>query len=255
MRHEEALARLQQAADAAKQRSEDQRYSADQRREAAREAIAARLEIAQLVSSMKQQGVLTPAQSFKQQQAQVKDAQALRALNIELDNTLAAAKVLSNHPGLKGATGVQSIFLSYPGSEASKAAALLEEFKAGTKMVGLNMVRQGGSIGAMTEREWPIVESMIANIDPKTGEKSVKAQLDKVGAKIEQIRNNAKTAYGEMWQGNEISTDTPTNSPTAPGSPPSKPFVARTPADVKALYAAGTISKERAKTILKDMGF
>jgi hypothetical protein len=48
---------LQQVADAAKMRSEDTRYTADQRREAAAEATAARLQLGQLMAAVRQMGI------------------------------------------------------------------------------------------------------------------------------------------------------------------------------------------------------
>lgn len=55
MRHEEQLLRLQNAAEQAKQRSIDMNLSIQQRADAAREANATRLQIAQLMASMKDQ--------------------------------------------------------------------------------------------------------------------------------------------------------------------------------------------------------
>lgn len=56
MRHEEAMARLAQSAEAAKMRSEDMRLSIQQRADAARESNTIRLEIARLAASGKNVG-------------------------------------------------------------------------------------------------------------------------------------------------------------------------------------------------------
>ena len=141
----------------------------------------------------------TEAQRYKQKQQMGKDKIALKSLDTELENLKTQAAALKVHTGLKGVTGVQGKFPSIPGGEAAQAEVLLEEFKAATKNAGLQLVRQGGSIGAMTEKEWPIVEAMVSNIDPKGGLKQVQAQIDKVIAKMEQVKNNTQANFDELY--------------------------------------------------------
>ena len=141
----------------------------------------------------------TEAQRYKQKQQMGKDKIALKSLDTELENLKTQAAALKVHTGLKGATGVQGKFPSIPGGEAAQAEVLLEEFKAATKNAGLQLVRQGGSIGAMTEKEWPIVEAMVSNIDPKGGLKQVQDQIDKVIAKMEQVKNNTQANFDELY--------------------------------------------------------
>lgn len=141
----------------------------------------------------------TEAQRFKQSQQMGKDKIALKSMDTELANLKSAATALKDHKGLTGATGVQGKFPSIPGGDAAQAEVLLEEFKAATKNAGLQLVRQGGSIGAMTEKEWPIVEAMVSNIDPKGGKKQVQDQIDKVIAKMEQVKNNTQANFDELY--------------------------------------------------------
>lgn len=156
----------------------------------------------------------TPAQQFKEKQQKGKDTIALKSMDTQLKNLTDAATALKQHKGLSGATGMRGVFPSVPGGDAAQAEVLLEEFRAATKNAGLQLVRQGGSIGAMTEKEWPIVEAMVANLDPKSGKKALQDQIDKVVAKMEQVRNDAKSNYDTLY------TDVPSDeTPAGDGSP------------------------------------
>jgi hypothetical protein len=63
------------------------------------------------------------------------------------------------------------------------------------------------------------------------------------------IMTRRKNQFTTVDYANDPETSSPPSGNTSP------PFTERTPAEVKALYAAGTIDKNTAKTILKDMGF
>ena len=199
-------AQLEQAAEAARLRSEDRQASTQQRADAAAEANATKLQIAQLMAEMKRmgieakqsaQGVMTPAQAFKQKQAEAKSSGQLRGMDNSFENLTSAANKIVNHPGLDSATGLSSLVWSRPGGEASQVENLLSEFKSGVKKTGLDLVRQGGGIGAMSEKEWPIVEGMVAEIDPKAGKDAVVSQINKVLAKVDQVRQNAYQTHNE----------------------------------------------------------
>ena len=51
----------------------------------------------------------------------------------------------------------------------------------------------------MTEKEWPIVEGMIARIDPTLSEGEARAELQKVAAYMGKIKSNARDAYNTEW--------------------------------------------------------
>jgi len=128
-----------------------------------------------------------------------KDYLATKSSQSELASVKKKAYSLATHPGLGSATGYLGALPSLPGGEAKKAENLLEEFKSSVKMAGLKLVRQGGSIGMMTEKEWPIVESMVANIDPLAGKQAVKDQIDKVTAKIESLTSDTVAAFNAQY--------------------------------------------------------
>lgn len=217
------LQQLAQQAEVAKQRSEDSRYSADARLQAAQEAAQARRDIAAMMAQMRRDVAaqsaakpMTAAQQLKQKQAEAKSIGGVRLLDDTVKNTSALIDQIEKHEGVGGATGMRSLLWSKPGGSAQQAESLIDEFKAQTALAGLNLTRQGGGIGAMTEKEWPLVERMVAAIDPRNGKEAMVAQMRKVQSKIEQLRENARMAHSEMFDG-----EVPSSPATPPAAAPS----------------------------------
>jgi hypothetical protein len=75
----------------------------------------------------------------------------------------------------------------------------IESLKADMKSAGLELIRQGGSIGQITEREWPILEAMIAGISPEMTPEAARAEFKKVRAYMNRLKDNAKDAYQTEW--------------------------------------------------------
>ena len=95
-------------------------------------------------------------------------------------------------------------FTAYATKELSgntaKVKTELDSLKSDLKNKGLQMFRAGGSIGAMTEKEWPIVESMLATITPKMDVKDARDVLEAVRAKFEALENLASEKYNDQWR-------------------------------------------------------
>jgi hypothetical protein len=95
-------------------------------------------------------------------------------------------------------------FTAYGTKEFSGNTALvkseLDSLKSDLKNRGLQLFRTGGSIGAMTEKEWPIIESMLATITPKMDAKDARDVLTEVRAKFEALENLAAEKYNDQWQ-------------------------------------------------------
>ncbi len=134
-------------------------------------------------------GAGKPSASFGK--ARQESEESLVSLKGDLGTLDAKIQAVKKHPGLPRATGAMALAPSVPGSAASRVEGLIDEVKNTLKMMGLNMARQGGGIGAMTEKEWPIVEGMVANLDRTKGEEYVREQLDKVLSEAKRIYNQA----------------------------------------------------------------
>jgi len=81
----------------------------------------------------------------------------------------------------------------------------INTLKSNLKATGLNLVKASNQagIGAITEREWPIFETMIADLDQKMDEKSARAKLDKIEAFFERTKKRAAEAYEKKWKSNK----------------------------------------------------
>lgn len=80
------------------------------------------------------------------------------------------------------------------------AVAKLEGLKSSLAAQGLNIIRSGGqSIGAISEREWPIVRDQIAHLDTSLSEDQAKDTLNEIKARLEGMKNKMDEAYGLEW--------------------------------------------------------
>lgn len=75
----------------------------------------------------------------------------------------------------------------------------LESLKANLMKSGLDLMRQGGGIGAMTEREWPIMQAQIAALDPKMSEAGAKEALKNVMDWMNRAKKEAGDIYKISW--------------------------------------------------------
>lgn len=120
----------------------------------------------------------------------------------------------------------------FPGASTDMRKKI-ESIKSDLKMAGLNVIRAGGSVGAMTEKEWPIVEGMISRIDPTLGEDAARSEFNKVKTYMARIKDNAVNLYQTEWEGSphyKGAAPVPVNgAPTAPVMP--------SPADIAAEIA------------------
>jgi hypothetical protein len=166
----------------------------------AADQIASRRDLMGFAAALKQgsgEKPMTELQRAKQTKESAKSAFGLRAQDDDFNSLVAEAEAITNSKGFKGAQGTSSVFPTFPGGDVAKTEALIEGFKSRVKKIGLDQVRVGGSIGAMTEREWPIVEQMIANINPRAG--NVQEQMNAVIAKLTQMRTNSRQLHAETY--------------------------------------------------------
>lgn len=239
------LATLEATKQRDREMAESRAATTEQREAASKRADATDRYIAGLTAEMRRLGLeaktsaaaaksatgekpLTADQRMKWERKKGEDIGTLQAVETELDNMVTQATALKKHPGLPGATGMSGYLYSKPGGDSATAEALLDEFKASTSAAGLEKVRMGGGIGAMTVQEWPLVERMIANIDPKKlGLKGTQDAIDKVINKMKAMSSVAKKRYqaihGESAPG-EMDGETPP-PPADNAKPPAKPRI------------------------------
>jgi hypothetical protein len=80
----------------------------------------------------------------------------------------------------------------------------LDDLKDSLKNAGLDMMKTGGSIGAMSVAEWPIVQGVLGSITPGMPEDEAKAKLQEVSDRLEAIRNLGKNSYDTAWSNSQF---------------------------------------------------
>jgi len=86
----------------------------------------------------------------------------------------------------------------FPG-QTQDVASDIESLKADLKNAGLELIRNGGSIGQITEREWPIIEQQLATLTPMLGEAKARDILANVSARLKNIADRALETYDMQW--------------------------------------------------------
>ena len=199
-------AELEQRAKDAQLRSEDARYSADQRRAAAAEAAQTRAMIATMMAEVKKASTggasgkpLTPIQAAKQDKLKAESSAAIRAQDSDIVTLGADIDKVASDPNLSRATGVSDYIWSRPGGDASQIEGQLDSIVNKLKAQGLKVLREGGGIGAITEKEWDILANQVANIDRKKGAEYVKGELEKVKLRMNEMKRNAAQRHAEQF--------------------------------------------------------
>lgn len=135
------------------------------------------------------------------------DRDALQSADMTSDAT---AKKINDLLSPENQGGFNSQFGGYnalltrmlPG-QTQDVGAKLESLKSDLKMAGLSMIRSGGSIGQVTEREWPIVEGLIGRLDPRMSEQEARQTLQEISARMEAIKKKAAAGYETEWGGTQ----------------------------------------------------
>ena len=101
--------------------------------------------------------------------------------------------------------------------DTARVKSELDSLKSDLKERGLQLFRSGGSIGAMTEKEWPIVENMIASLNPRLDADDARDILRKIKVKFDNIESLAAEKYNDQWQNTQYHKPVETNR-NAPAS-------------------------------------
>jgi hypothetical protein len=118
--------------------------------------------------------------------------------------------------------GYKTTLTSRAAGKAADFKGMLDTFKSNIKAAGLEAFRAGGSIGAMTEKEWPIVASEIASLDGWMTEDNARNVMRNVIARMERIKKNSERVYDTTWgetQFHPKNKNAPSES-TTPDRPP-----------------------------------
>lgn len=137
-----------------------------------------------------------------------KDYKALQGLETKTDNALEKIDYIlsdKNKDAFNANFGGYNAYLTQykPGDSVQNMRLKIESLKSDLKNAGLELMRQGGSIGQMTLAEWPIVERAIESISPVLGEDGAREALKGVRAHLDRIRRSGRDVYNKEWQGSQ----------------------------------------------------
>ena len=132
-----------------------------------------------------------------------KDREALKGVETKTQSAISKIDELLSPKYIDGFRANFSGDIPYSGAVtqyfAPDARRRIDSLKSDMKAAGLELIRVGGSIGAMTQQEWPIVEQMIAALTPDMSAQEAETQVKKIRAYMEKIKGNAKDAYQTEW--------------------------------------------------------
>ena len=75
----------------------------------------------------------------------------------------------------------------------------LEGISANMRQIGLSFIRQGGSIGQITEREWPMIEAAFAKLSSNLNEEDAKFQFKIIENRFNKVIAASKDSYKTQW--------------------------------------------------------
>jgi hypothetical protein len=137
----------------------------------------------------------------QQRKAHAGDAKKIETVNVATDSTLSNIDQIldpKKSSDFDANFGYGSSFTSKtPG--ARDVAAKIDNIKAALKSLGLEDFRVNGSIGAMTEKEWPIVQDRIAALKDNMSPEAARQTLADIKDRLNMMRNIAHDSYDNQW--------------------------------------------------------
>ncbi len=123
------------------------------------------------------------------------------------------ANELERHPGLKDITGKIDQYSALdvmPQTRAARAlqGSLVKQAAVNTLQSMRDASKTGGAVGAVTEKEWPILEQQLAALDGAQSPKDYKVALQNLQSQMKGAMGRIKAAYSETY-GSELQYDSP----------------------------------------------
>jgi hypothetical protein len=143
----------------------------------------------------------------KQSEKHGKDFQALQGVDTKIDSAINKIDYILSDENKSGFNANFGGYTAYGTSRITgkgvDVRSNIESLKSDLKAAGLELMRSGGSIGQITQQEWPIIEGMIGALKPEMTKDEAKNQFTKIKTYMERIRNNAREAYDTEWGGSQ----------------------------------------------------
>jgi hypothetical protein len=154
-------------------------------------------------------------QNDAEQLATAKNAAA--GVTTSLRSFKSDAQSLLGNPNLKWGVGAMSLAPTVPGTPQADVVTAIEQLAAKSSAQALQAMRDasktGGAVGQVTEREWPRLEKLLANLDRRQSLESFKKNLSALITYLDKLETDINAAVKRMPQ-------TKGGNPT-PAAPPS----------------------------------
>jgi hypothetical protein len=92
----------------------------------------------------------------------------------------------------------------YASGPASDMRKKIDSFKSDMKAAGKQLLATGGSIGQITEREWPILEQMIASIDPVLSEEEARNTFQDIQNRFRRLIERTVDTYETQFSDSQF---------------------------------------------------
>lgn len=83
------------------------------------------------------------------------------------------------------------------------ARAKLEQVKKNIVGAGLDIIRSGGSIGQVTEREWDMIGKQVSALDQTMSEEMARKELENIRTMLLETERREKSSYEDEWGGSQ----------------------------------------------------
>jgi hypothetical protein len=92
----------------------------------------------------------------------------------------------------------------YASGPASDMRKKIDSFKSDMKAAGKQLLATGGSVGQITEREWPILEQMIASIDPVLSEDEARKTFEDIQNRFRRLIERTVDTYETQFSDSQF---------------------------------------------------
>lgn len=107
-----------------------------------------------------------------------------------------------------------------PSDEIQDIRNAVQQLRSQFKAKGTQIVRQAGSPGHITEREWPIMEEQLAKLDnPRISAKEARDILENVKTRLIVTSSQMKDVYDSEWAGSQFERENQKRLAANPAAP------------------------------------
>lgn len=166
---------------------------------------------------------------------------SVQSITNGLDVLINTAESIKNNPDLGYATELWSALPGVPGTSRYGIRADINSLKTQLAIGAINSMREaskhGGAVGAVTEGEWPRLESTIAALDPGMKHADFVNRLDRVIANAKRAKARTQGAFYNEYPEARGNPDINLNAPMPEFTPQVPQAASIPPAAIEALKA------------------